>query len=390
MSDRRLNILGIEPYFGGHRRAMFELISRHSRHRWDWRTLGPRRMHRRLAAAAGWFADDLDRRPPRFGPDAAGGVQDVGGARERVDVLFVSEAMHLGDLLRCAPSLAATAKVLYVHDHDVTALPADDPQFHYSPWPPGLEKVYLMAASVMAREPRGQLWFATAYHAAAYLARIDELYRRHAGLFPDDPRAAIEDRARIVAPPVGHLPAVASAEPPSRRRVLISADAADGTLMGELFRRVLRRDEPFELLTLGTVNGLGGIPHRTITPTDPTAVAGAFVASRAYLGGGRDVWFDPWAVQALRKNLWVLVPGQGVQACYDEIIPASLQPAMLHDNTVGRLIVGLQTAWHAGRPEVGSDELAAAIGAYDPETAVAEIDERIEQLVEQQAAERRT
>ena len=84
----QLDILALEPYYGGVRRAMMESIIRVSRHRWTLLKLPPRRIERRLAAASYWFAEQLSR-------------HGVG----KVDLLFTSEAINLADLYRLMPEL---------------------------------------------------------------------------------------------------------------------------------------------------------------------------------------------------------------------------------------------------------------------------------------------
>src|SRR6476620_11678442 len=87
----QLDILCLEPFYGGGRRDMLETVIRLSRHRWTLLKLPPRRIERRLSAAAHWFAEQLSR-------------HWVG----RVDVLFTSEALNLADLYRLMPSLLKT------------------------------------------------------------------------------------------------------------------------------------------------------------------------------------------------------------------------------------------------------------------------------------------
>ena len=86
----QLDILALEPFFGGARKAMLETIMRHSRHRWTLLKLPPRRIERRLAVAAHWFSEQLSRH-----------------WKGRLDVLFTSEAMNLQDLFRFVPELAS-------------------------------------------------------------------------------------------------------------------------------------------------------------------------------------------------------------------------------------------------------------------------------------------
>src|SRR5437764_4109172 len=92
----QLDILALEPFFGGARKAMLETIMRHSRHRWTLLKLPPRRIERRLAVAAHWFAEQLTR-------------HWVG----RTDLLFTSEALNLSDLYRFVPALLNKPAVVY-------------------------------------------------------------------------------------------------------------------------------------------------------------------------------------------------------------------------------------------------------------------------------------
>ena len=368
---RPLNILAVEPFCGGHRRRFVELVTRHSRHRWDWRTLAARRMHRRLAQSAGWFADDLDLRPPSFA-----------GERGHVDVLFATDALNLGDLLRRAPSLRAAARVLYVHDHGDNAVPRASDEYRFSPKPPGGAAAHLLAAVAACDAPRGELWFASAYHAAAFLIHADEAFLRHQDLLTGDPRQRLEERARIVPPPVStDGDAAVSRVKSHRRQVFASAESSDGGAVARLFRRVMDRGEDFDLYTVGPMPGLVGVPHVEIDPADAAAVARAIATSRTYLAAGRECWFDPWAVRAMRANLWTLVPGQGRETFYQELVPEFLQPACLHDESPSRVLSLLQTAWHGGAPEASEAERTAALLPFEPDTAVAAIDARLDRLV---------
>src|SRR3712207_4283115 len=56
---RQLDILAIEPFYGGVRRNMLEAMVRCSRHRWNVLKLPARRVERRLTSAARWFAELL-------------------------------------------------------------------------------------------------------------------------------------------------------------------------------------------------------------------------------------------------------------------------------------------------------------------------------------------
>ena len=349
-------------------------------------------MHRRLVTAASWFTEDLIRRPP-FGPPpepregrlavTIGGNDIVRSpnAGRPVDVLLTSDALNLNDFLRQSPGLRRAARVVYVHDHGESAVPAESGEYDFCPRPAGIELVSLFNATAVAREPHGQLWFATGYHAAAFLMHVDELFTANSGMFPTDPRLAIENACRVVPPPVDdRAVAIAPGDATGRRRIVAWAGAANGLILKDLFKRIGTRGEAFELLTIGRIVGLKGVPHRVIDPADEAAVALAIASSRTYLAAGREVWFDPMAVRALRHDRWPLVPGQGRESSYDEWVPVSLQAGCFHDNSPQRIMNLLQTVWHSGVPEISEAEKQAGLGAFDPAAAVAAMDERLDRL----------
>src|SRR5665213_3991765 len=98
----QLDILALEPFYGGVRRSMLETVIRCSRHRWTVLKLPPRRIERRLSVAANWFAEQLSRH-----------------WSGRVDLLFTSEAMNLSSLYRLVPALARQPSVVYFHDNQL-------------------------------------------------------------------------------------------------------------------------------------------------------------------------------------------------------------------------------------------------------------------------------
>src|SRR3954468_1412527 len=102
MPHQQLDILALEPFYGGGRRVMLDSVIHCSRHRWTLLKLPPRRIERRLAVAAHWFAEQLTRH-----------------WKGRLDVLFTSEAMNLQDLFRRVPSLEKKPSVVYFHDNQL-------------------------------------------------------------------------------------------------------------------------------------------------------------------------------------------------------------------------------------------------------------------------------
>ena len=159
MSAPQLDILALEPFYGGARRAMLETLVRCSRHRWTVLKLPPRRIERRLSVAANWFAEQLTR-------------HWVG----RVDLLFTSEAMNLASLFRLMPQLARKPSVVYFHENQL-------PDVHTNTDAP-LDLVNLNTASAAT-----EIWFNSDCHLRTFLARAAALVERHPELSAANPHA---------------------------------------------------------------------------------------------------------------------------------------------------------------------------------------------------------
>jgi len=97
-----LDILAIEPFYGGQRKAMLETLIRGSGHRWTLLKLPPRRIERRLVSAAQWFSEHLN-------------LHWVAN----VDLIFASDALNLADLYRLIPTFAGKPSVVYFHDNQL-------------------------------------------------------------------------------------------------------------------------------------------------------------------------------------------------------------------------------------------------------------------------------
>src|SRR6266478_3562319 len=148
----QLDILALEPFFGGARKAMLETIMRHSRHRWTLFKLPPRRIERRLTAAAHWFSEQLTR-------------HWVG----RVDLLFTSEAMNLADLYRLMPSLIKKPAVVYFHNNQL-------------PHPDSTSDKPLDMANLNTATAATEIWFNSLFHLREFLSRASAYVVRHSEL----------------------------------------------------------------------------------------------------------------------------------------------------------------------------------------------------------------
>src|SRR5690606_14240344 len=96
-----------------------------------------------------WFADAIGRPRRR--------------TQHEVDVLFCTEAINFGDLIRLTSAIRRATPVMYVHDHGRTAVPEEGREYRFCPRTSGVENIYLFNAAHVCRDGRGQLWFASEF-----------------------------------------------------------------------------------------------------------------------------------------------------------------------------------------------------------------------------------
>src|SRR6266496_111651 len=166
---KQLDILALEPYHGGARRAMLEAISRCSRHRWRLLKLPARRFERRLLVSATWFAEVLSR-------------NEMG----RVDLVFCSEALNLADFFRLRPDLARRPSVVYFHDNQLPEL-SDEPV-------EGPTDLVNLNSAMAASE----IWFNSLFNLRTFLSRASGLVARHPELQMRNPMPRLAAKAHLV------------------------------------------------------------------------------------------------------------------------------------------------------------------------------------------------
>jgi hypothetical protein len=297
-----LDILAVEPFYGGVRRATLESAMRCSRHRWTLFKLPPRRIERRLSTAAIWFAEQLSRH-------WAG----------RVDLLFTSEAMNLADLLRLETSLVAKPSVVYFHSNQ---LPPED---RTSPGP--LELVNLGTAAAAT-----EVWFNSTFHLKSFFGRATALVRRHPELSTQDPLKGLVMKSRLMPPPVdcGLVDDVRAHEPVERerRQIFVETRDADVALLNAALLALKERGEEFELVTVGPADGLSpDLPRRTLSETDEIGQIRAMLSSGVVLSTKRNAASDAMLLRALSAGCRPVLPADGV---YPEILPRKMHASCLY------------------------------------------------------------
>lgn len=354
---RQLDILALEPFFGGVRRAMLETLVRYSRHRWTVLKLPPRRIERRLTTAANWFSEQLSR-------------HWVG----RLDLIFTSEAMNLASLFQLMPNLVGYPSVVYFHDNQ---LPDLSLRMDIGRNPVDLVNFNTCQAAT-------EIWFNSAYHRQMFLILARAMIDRLPELSNHDPMSQIRSKIRLYLPPVDlslvhevrDNPAAPVRQP---RTVFVETRDANVTLLNQVIDRLRRQKVPLHLVTVGPVDKLDPQVSRTTIPEhdDAGQVNGMFSAS-TILSVKTSAASDYQVIRAVAAGCRPLLPDAGV---YPELLPTPLHNGCLYPIDAEPLADRIALAIGPNAPVCGPDVCKAMLKPFDAVTQCRLIDERIEQIV---------
>ena len=352
MSPPQLDILALEPFYGGARRAMLETIVRCSRHRWTVLKLPPRRIERRLAVAANWFAEQLTR-------------HWVG----RVDLLFTSEAMNLASLAKLMPQLAHKPTVVYFHENQL-------PDVHTNTDAP-LDLVNLNTAAAAT-----EIWFNSEWHQKTFVARASTLIERHRSLGGVEALWEIQRKMLLVPPPID-MNAVHEATCAKIARdptaLFVETRGADVGLLNEALAILRQRGQPFRLITVGPVEALSGdVPRQALPEVDDVAHARALCEAGVIVSVKPEAASDFLVVRGLAAGCRPVLPASGF---YAELLPRPLQRTGLYDVAPEPLADRLQDAMGPYAHAVAGEDLRTTLRPFDPISTCKAIDEKFEELV---------
>jgi hypothetical protein len=356
----QLDILALEPFYGGVRKSMLETVIRCSRHRWTLLKLPPRRIERRLSAAAQWFAEQLSRH-------WAG----------RVDLLFTSEALNLADLIRLVPELEDKPSVVYFHNNQLP-----DPEV-------GETRSTTDLVNLNTAQAAMELWFNSEFHINLFAYRAAAMVERHSELSSRNPVPEMLAKSRLMLPPFDlHLASSLQMSNPvqrEKRTIFVNTRDADMNLMNLGLETLAMRGERFTLLTVGPLEKLSNsFARMAIDENDEVAQTAALLRADVFLSTHRWVPVDLDAVRALTAGCWPVVPEDGV---YPEIIPKRFRKSCLYDATPDALASRVQDAWHLHSNEDGAEgAFLESISGYDAITACKAMDERLSVLATKRSA----
>jgi hypothetical protein len=349
---RQLDILAVEPYFGGIRRNMLETLVHCSRHRWNLLTLPPRRMERRLAAASHWFAEQICRK-------------EMGD----IDLLFTSDALNLADLYRLCPVVADQPSVVYFHNNQLP-----DPSH------PDLA-TRLDLTNLNTATSASEIWFNSSYHARSFLEGVEGVAQIHSEL---QSRSLLDDLRRKLAhvPPPVDLSRLGTISDQNALRdpnvVFVETRDANMELLNAALAIVNQLRRKMTLLVVGPVEELSNFfPRQSISETDPTAQLRGLLSAGTYISAKIAAPFDENAVRAIQLGCRPVLPHTGV---YPELIAERLHSACLYDMSAESFAAHLHEALYC-LPMHRKEELTQRLGCFDPLQACSVIDERLDALV---------
>ncbi len=170
-----MQILSLQPYFGGSHKAFQTGWQRHSQHQWTLLSLPPRHWKWRMRHAAVHFAERLKME-----------FQDA-----EFDVVLCSDFLNVAEFRGLAPpTIARLPLVLYFHENQF-AYPsrlADQRDLHYG---------FTNFTSCLAAS---QVWFNSRFNQESFFSGLNEACRHWPDYPPRDSIAALTSRCRIQPP----------------------------------------------------------------------------------------------------------------------------------------------------------------------------------------------
>ena len=350
---KQLDILALEPFYGGPRRAMLDAITRCSRHRWTILKLPPRKIERRLLVSATWFAEQLAR-------------HEVG----KMDLLFASEALNLADFFRLTPAYAGTPAVVYFHD---TQIPGPDAYRLDTPTD---------LANLNSAMAESEIWFNSLYNLRTFLSRASALVARHRELQMRSPLPVLTGKAQLVPPPVDmtvlHELAAQGGHARDSRSVLVDARGGNHGVIAEALKAIEKRRERIRVSVIGKVKGVPESKVTVLSDRDELGHARHLLDAGVLVSTRPGAPADDLAVRALSAGCHPVFPHTGV---YPELLPEFMHSRCLHDGTPESLLDRLLDSWSLDHPAEGYGvHIEPMIERFDAIKACRNIDDRLSAL----------
>ncbi len=222
-----MNVLALEPYYGGSHKAFLEGWQAGSRHDWRMMKLPSRLWKWRMRHSAITFARQLH--------------EDPG---DLPDILFASDMLDAATFMAlCPPPFRVIPLVLYFHENQLTYPDSRRGEIDY-------HFAFTNLTSALAAE---QVWFNSDYHRRQFLGEMERFLARMPDHRPVDAVSKIAGKSHVYSPGIDAVSHRAY-EPQAPLRILwVARWEADKNPddFFEALRRLRARGVPFELSVLG-------------------------------------------------------------------------------------------------------------------------------------------
>lgn len=178
-----MNILALEPYYGGSHKAFIDGLIRHSRHNWTMLTLPPFKWKWRMRHAAIDFAEQTKRQ-----------IQEG----NQFDLVFCSDMLNLAEFNGLVgASVNLLPSVVYFHENQLTY-----PDHHQKER--DLHHPFTNFISCLAAD---QIWFNSHFHKNEFLEALPRFLNRMPDYKPLEQAGTLARKAHVVYPGLESLKA---------------------------------------------------------------------------------------------------------------------------------------------------------------------------------------
>jgi glycosyltransferase involved in cell wall biosynthesis len=184
-----MNILALEPYYGGSHRAFIDGLSKASRHNWTLLTLPAHKWKWRMRHSAITFAAKAAELPEKC---------------QNWDLLFCSDMLNLAEFVALAPAgIAGLPKVVYFHENQLTYPVAAEDERDY-------QFAMTNLTSALAADA---VWFNSQFHLDSFLDALARFLKSMPDYQPLGAIEIIRAKSSVYPPGISDFPARKTREP---------------------------------------------------------------------------------------------------------------------------------------------------------------------------------
>lgn len=366
-----VNVLALEPYYGGSHRAFLDGWRARSHHTWTILGLRPSKWKWRMRHAAWTFAAELAERTAHG---------------ERWDVLFCSDMLNLAEFRGLAPpAVRDLSAVAYFHENQLTypVRHEHERDYHF-----GFTNMTTALAATA-------VWFNSAFNREAFLTALPGFLRRMPDYQPLDAADRIRAKAAVFPPGIDPFPPRGPRRP-GPLRILWAArweHDKDPETFFTAIHRLKARGVAFRLSVIGeqfercppvfAAARAALADHTDLWGYQPTrdAYRRALRAADVFVSTAQHEFFGLSAAEAIAAGAYPLLPHR---LAYPELLPPELVPdprPFFYDGTAAALTARLEELarrLEAGRPwPADPDAARQAVARFTWEELVPRLDEAL-------------